>query len=511
MDEIRDEQQEEAATTPAPDPPAAAGPKRRRFRLLPEHHRRKIIAALFFIAHLLGALTSVQAIMQTRTPQGAIAWGISLNTFPYVTVPAYWVLGRSKFRHYETGRQKAFDATHPLVNILRTRYVEQGLVSAPDTRSATVLEKIARLPFTGFNDVRLLVDGEETFGAIFDAIDRAQDYILVQFYIVRDDALGRELRDRLAARAREGVKVLFLYDEIGSNGLPDAYLQPLVEAGAQVAHFNSTKGPANRFQLNFRNHRKNVVIDGREAFIGGLNVGDEYMGRSRRFPDWRDTHAHVVGPVAQFAQLSFVEDWNWATSAIPELSWHPVKSTTGTQTALVLPSGPADPFETCTLFFLDVINNAHKRLWIASPYFVPDEQMLSALELAALRGTDVRVLVPRVSDNAVVQLATFSYLERCERAGIKVLWYDRCFMHQKVILADDNVAAVGTANFDNRSFRLNFEIMLVVKDEGFNARVARMLERDFRHSTPSTFDEVSSGGLPRRLAVKVARLFSPVL
>ena len=196
------------------------------------------------------------------------------------------------------------------MSILRTRCVEQGLVSTPDTRSVTVLEKIARLPFTGFNDVRLLVDGEETFGAIFDAIDRAQEYILVQFHIVRDDALGRELRDRLAARAREGVKVLFLYDEIGSNGLPEAYRKPLLDAGAEVAHFNSTRGPANRFQLNFRNHRKNLVIDGREAVIGGLNVGDEYMGRSSRFPDWRDTHTHVVGPVAQFAQVSFVEDWN---------------------------------------------------------------------------------------------------------------------------------------------------------------------------------------------------------
>jgi cardiolipin synthase A/B len=477
------------------------------------NRRGRILFAIVVLFHVVGALTSVRAVMETRTSQGALAWAISLNTFPYVTVPAYWVLGRSKFRDYELERQEAFNATGTLAQFIRKRYIDEELITDRGRHDPYLLERIARLPFTAYNSAELLVDGDATFRSIFESIDRATSYVLVQFYIVRDDGLGRELRDKLLAKTKEGVKVHFLYDEVGSPDLRKTdYALPLREAGADVAPFNSTKGKANRFQLNFRNHRKVVVVDGREAFVGGLNVGDEYLGKDPKYPNWRDTHMKVAGPAVQFVQLSFAEDWRWATGQVLDnLEWMPAKAASGDKNVLCLPSGPADRFETCTMFFLDTINNARKRLWIASPYFVPDEQVMTALKLAAIRGVDVRIITPEENDNPLVKLSTYSYLPECELAGVKVYWYTRSFMHQKVLLADDDVSAVGTANFDNRSFRLNFEITMVVRDAAFASELAEMLDEDLRHSRPAEASEMTSGPLLRQFGARASRLAAPIL
>ena len=485
--------------------------KKRRFHILPRRHRKMIIATIIIIIHILGALTSVRAIMETRAPQGAMAWAISLNTIPYVALPAYWIFGKSQFEDYKTGRQRAYTATDSLSRLIQKKIVDRGLTSTVDEQSDELLERIARIPYTDFNHVELLVDGKATFEAMYEAIDRAKDYILVQFYIVRDDEIGREFRDRLVARAREGIPVYFLFDGIGSHGLDESFMKPLRDAGGQIVGFSGSGNEPHRFQINFRNHRKIMVVDGREAFLGGLNLGDEYLGRGEESGTWRDTHVRLKGPAALFVQMSFVEDWNWTTGEIPSLSWDAAIATTQNQTALCLPFGPADSSETGTLFYLKMINAACERLWIASPYFVPDQQMMSALHLAALRGVDVRVLIPRKSDSYIVGLATKSFLPDCEKAGIKVFWYEPGFMHQKVILADHDLASVGTANFDNRSFRLNFEIMLVVRDVLFNSQVADMLEKDFAQSSPMEPIDENVTSLPKRFMTSLVRLFAPVL
>jgi cardiolipin synthase len=223
-----------------------------------------LISIIILFMQILGAVTSVVAIMRTRTAQGAIAWAISLNTFPYIAVPAYWVFGRSKFHAYTMERQEAFEATNPVAQLIKTKYIDAGLISVPDRKSVFLLEKLARLPYTVFNQVDLLIDGQQTFGAILESIERARDYVLVQFYIVHDDMVGRDLRDRLIACVGRGVRVFFLFDKLGCIDLPQKYLRSLTDAGVQVGTFNSTKGKANRFQFNFRNHRKIVVVDDRD-------------------------------------------------------------------------------------------------------------------------------------------------------------------------------------------------------------------------------------------------------
>jgi len=469
------------------------------------------ITLFILFAHLTGALTSVHAIMSTRTAQGAVAWAVSLNAFPYIAVPAYWVFGRSKFHGYVTARREGLARVDPVAKQFHDSLVERNLIALPDRDRPLLVERLAKLPFTSGNDAELLVNGDATFQSIFDGISRAKDYVLVQFYMIHDDGVGRQLKARLIERARAGVRCCLLYDEIGSD-LPDTYIKELKDAGIPAHPFNTRQGRSNRFQINFRNHRKIVIVDGREAWVGGLNMGDEYKGLVPKFGFWRDTHVRVMGPVVQCVQVAVAEDWHWASGELLSgLNWDPEPAPSGKSRAMLcLPSGPADPLETCTLFFLNAIELAKKRLWIASPYFVPDTQFISALQLAALRGVDVRILIPDKSDNPLVQLSAWSYLEDMEKVGIKAFRYTKGFMHHKIVVVDDEYCTVGTANFDNRSFRLNFEITMAFADADFTRQVAAMLEDDFADSRPMRGDELSNRSFWYRFAVRASILTAPI-
>ncbi len=470
-----------------------------------------MIAAVLIVFHILGAISSIHAIMSTRTSQGAIAWAVSLNTFPYLAVPAYWVLGRSRFQGYTTARRGEMQDVASIME--KTEAVTRPFrlpadKMVPGVRAA---EQLAGIPLLFGNSVELLVDGDATFSSILEGIDAAEEYILFQFYIVKDDRIGRELKDRLIGKAKAGVRVSFLYDEIGSNALPESYKDDLRAAGIEVFNFHTQKGPRNRFQINFRNHRKVVVTDGRIAWVGGHNVGDEYLGRDPKFGNWRDTHVRIEGPAVLAAQLSFAEDWYWATGQQLPLSWVPVPSERGDLPVLIVPSGPADDLETANLMFIHAINSAKERIWIASPYFVPDEPVINALQLAGLRGVDVRILIPDKADHLGVYLAAFSYLDDAGSTGARFYRYQDGFLHEKAMLIDHNVATIGTANFDNRSFRLNFEITAVVADEGFAAEVERMFEADFARSRLMDAGELGLKPWWFRFGVRLARLTAPVL
>jgi len=470
---------------------------------------RLAVVAVVLLFHVVGFFSSVHAVMGTRTSQGAIAWAVSLNTIPYLAVPAYWVLGRSRFQGYVTARQAGDLEIQDIVEKASDRI---GEVRLPGDRpgSLRAAELLAELPVLRGNRVELLVDGRRTFQSIFEGIDSAREYLLVQFFIVRDDGLGRELKRRLIARAREGVRVHFLYDEVGSHSLPRSYLRELREAGVEIFDFHTRKGPHNRFQINFRNHRKVVVVDGHTAWIGGHNVGDEYLGEGP-LGHWRDTHLRIEGPAALAVQLSFVEDWHWATGVLPAVDWTPRRFHEDGVDVLIVPSGPADSLETAGLMFTHAINSARERIWISSPYFVPDEAVMAALQLAGLRGVDVRILIPDEPDHLLVYLAAFSYFEEASLTGVRIFRYGRGFLHEKVMLVDEQVAAVGTANFDNRSFRLNFEITGFVADRDFASQVERMFLDDFADSREMRPREAGERPGWFRLGVRMARLWAPIL
>ncbi len=491
--------------TPDTTPPAKQQSRLRKWLI-----RLSAFLTISATAHMIGAWTSVHAIMETRTAQGAVAWAVSLNTFPYVAVPLYWVFGRSEFQGYTTARHKVDEELIDLEPDV-VAAGESFLVSPSDPRGThRVLTRMTELPMTTGNSVDLLIDGNETFESIFAGMDAAEEYILVQFFIVKDDNLGRRLQAKLIEKAKAGVRVFFLYDEIGSHALSRSYLTPLRDAGVHVSAFGTTQGRGNRFQLNFRNHRKIVVTDGTAAWIGGHNVGDAYLGKSEKFGPWRDTHIRITGPSVLAVQLSFLEDWYWATRNFVELDWLAALTREGNKVVHIIPSSPADPRETASLMFLEAITSARERIWLASPYFVPDEGFIAALKLADLRGVEVKILIPDDPDHLLVYLTAFTFLRDLKGTDIKIYRYQNGFLHQKVMLIDQDAAMVGTANIDNRSLRLNFEISALVVDKGFADKVEEMLKADFSHSRIMNPNELDAKPFWFRFAARTARLMAPI-
>jgi cardiolipin synthase len=468
-----------------------------------------LFATILLLFHVLGFLSSVNALLTTRTAQGAIAWIVALNSFPILAVPVYWILGRNKFNGYVTARHAQEEGHDSEIEQIRSK-LEPFSTKFNGPGGAGVGEKLAQLPVVNSNEVELLIDGEQTFDSIFDGIAFAREYILVQFYIVHNDGLGKRLKQALIDKAVQGVKVFFLYDEIGSHALPADYLNELQNAGAKIHSFHSTRGPKNRFQLNFRNHRKIVVVDGETGWIGGHNVGDEYLGKNPKFGAWRDTHMKIIGPAVLQLQIAFIEDFHWATNELLDFSWEPKPSLKGNASVLILPSGPSDDLETASLMYQQAIHTAQKRIWIASPYFVPDESVLSALHLAALRGVEVKILIPDKADKKLVYYSAYAFVEELLVAGIQIYRYLPGFLHEKVFLVDDLVAGVGTANFDNRSFRLNFEITALVIDAVFITEVEQMFLHDFKQSKQMNIEGVRSKSLWFRILSRASYLSAPV-
>lgn len=467
-----------------------------------------ILAWLFAANFVLALICAVREVMYSRTSQGSIAWILSLLMLSFPTTFIYLVFGWKLFDSY------ALIQNHSGRRERARRADEHGITDLDSNQDWPVLTQVAQLPFLRGNEARLLIDGQATFASMFQGIGRAQRYILVQFYIIRDDALGREFADLLIARARAGVKVRIIYDDVGSAWLPRAYVARLREAGIEVSAFNQRHkllrlyGPT---RINYRTHRKVVVVDGREAWVGGHNVGVEYLGQDPHFGHWRDTHVHVRGPAALAIALIFREDWEWATGEILPAALPERFDSPGEQPILVMATGPADAIDSCAIAFTEVISRARERLWIVSPYFVPGLDVQTALFAAALRGVEVRILIPRKPDHRLVWLASTAHAHHMVHRGIKVYRYSTGFLHEKAILVDNEIAGVGTVNFDNRSFNINFEATLWFTHPDMIRAVEAMLEDDFRASRLTTREDIERVSWGLRFISQGARLFSPIL
>ena len=473
--------------------------------LLAELH---IVAAILAAIYVLAFVCAVREIMNSRTSQGSIAWILALTLLPLPTVLLYLLFGWKAFDDYATDRIRNGRAARPL------RAKDLALIDRETSHKWPVQVKVSEVPFLNGNEVELLVDGRATFDSIFAGIEKARDYLLVQFYIVRDDALGQELAERLIERANAGVKVYLLYDDVGSTGMPKRYRAELRKAGIKVAGFNQRHkflrvyGPT---RINYRNHRKIVVVDGEHAWVGGHNVGVEYLGENQRFGRWRDTHVRVSGPAALGCALLFREDWEWATGEVLPATPPEEVATPGDQSVLVMGSGPADKLEECAIAFTDIIGRARERIWIVSPYFVPDTDIRTALYAAKLRGVDVRVMLPNEPDHKLVWLASIAHADAMIEHGVSIYRYQDGFLHQKVVLMDDQIASIGSVNFDNRSFAINFEITLWFADRQTIDSVEAMLTEDFRLCRQVGLDEVKGRSLPMCFLTQAAKLLSPLL
>lgn len=469
--------------------------------------------AIYAIAEALAVASAIHAIFTTRTTQGTIAWVVGLIAFPWLGLPLYWMFGCRRFHAYSEAMKRAMAEHEAAFREARLCMAAHQIPLAPGDRAELrALTALSEEEFMQGDRLDLLIDGEATFDSILAGIAAAKRQVCVLVYIMREDGLGTRLLEALAAEASQGVEVCFLIDSLGSIGMTQAIMAKWKARGLRLATFCSSSGWRDRWRLNFRNHRKIVVVDGEVGFVGGHNIGDEYLGLDPKYGRWRDTHVRVEGPTALQLQMVLAADWLFATGEKLKAHWDvSPRSIPEAQRALVLASGPGDYVERCTLFFLNVILMAKKRLWIASPYFVPDEGILSALELAAHRGVEIRILVPQRADELLVWLASLALLTELTHPNIHLHRYTGGFLHQKTLLVDDDFAAIGSANFDNRSFRLNFEVTLAVAGGDFPDRVAAMLEHDFANSIEVGRPDYDSQPFPVKVGARAARLLAPIL
>ncbi|MBT2582900.1 cardiolipin synthase [Planococcus sp. ISL-109] len=364
------------------------------------------------------------------------------------------------------------------------------------------------------NHVKIFNDGREKFEALMRDIEQANDHIHIQYYIFRLDHLGNRIMDALIAKANNDVKVRLLYDDMGSRSLSKRHFKEFIAAGGEVETFFPSKLPLINPRLNYRNHRKIVVIDGKVGYIGGFNVGEEYLGLNRRFGYWRDTHLRLEGPALYPLQTRFILDWNQA-SARHDIEYDevyfPQQPETGTTSMQIVSSGPDEEWEQIKDGYLKLIHVAREYIYIQTPYFIPDASFYDALRIAALSGIDVRIMIPNKPDHPFVYWATFSYVGQMLRAGARIFIYENGFLHTKMIVVDDEASTVGTANIDVRSFKLNFEVNAFIYDEKVSMELADLFKQDMELSSELTHEMYMARTGMIKTKESIARLLAPIL
>jgi len=377
--------------------------------------------------------------------------------------------------------------------------------------------EVATLPAIAGNRCETLLNGPTAYREMFQAISQASHHVHVQFYVIKNDETGVSLRRRLVERAKAGVSVRVLTDGVGSFSLPDDFWEPLIAAGGQAGVFSPVSliyRVRRADRINYRNHRKIVVVDGRTSFTGGLNIGAEYLGLDQEIGKWRDTHLRIEGNATVALQRTFAEDWLWTMGEVLcDQAYYPIdaKAQQGPSTVQIVDSGPDRTWTPLQRLYVQAIALAQKRVWITSPYFIPDAVMEEALITAAIRGVDVRLLLPKKSDHPIVDLASRSHYPRLLESRIKVYEYERGFVHAKTLVVDDWVAAIGSANMDIRSFHLNFEANALVYDPTFAQELAEVFISDLEDSSQVRLETQQNLSYWTRLKRGFARLLSPLL
>jgi len=441
-------------------------------------------------------------VLQKREPAATLSWLISLAALPFVGFAIYYVFGPQRIRRQRVRRARNRGGL-PTVPAGHAPGAESAELALPAQASRG-------LPANRAPRLDLLFDGAATFDALHGAIAEAREHVHLEYYIYQPDRTGIALRDALVARAQAGVQVRVLLDAVGSSSCSRRFFAPLIAAGGEVAWFHPIRwfNVWRRPWLNLRTHRKIAVIDGRIGFTGGVNITDAQDERLRG-DAYRDLHMHLEGEIVQVLQLVFVEDWAYSTRT-PPLPLGPPVPQRGAVAAQVVASGPDSPWEAIHRLHVGAIHAAQRRVWLTTPYFVPGEAAMMALTSAALGGLDVRLLVPRMCDSRLVTYAARSYFDELLGAGVRIYEYGPRLLHTKALLCDDDLAIIGSANFDHRSFRLNFEVSVLLRDEAVAATLARHLESECSRA-PRVRNDRAQPLWRARLPEALARLVSPLL
>jgi cardiolipin synthase A/B len=478
-----------------------------------------LISAALIVIHVSAIVMLLLA--ERRQPTATLAWLLALVFLPLVGVVLYLLIGATRQRVASRSQEAATRidrvfASHDVLDRLQ-RSTRGDL----DARTASLLklgQRVSTTPPSHGNSATVLHNAAMTYRSMLEAIENATNHIHVEFYIIQPDRTGIALRDRLTEKARGGVEVRVLVDGLGSLGLPAGFWQPLQDAGGQAAVFRpvlrTLRRLSRRDRVDFRNHRKIVVTDGKVGFTGGINVGREYLGLDPEMGRWRDTHVRIAGPSVLALQRAFAEDWLTATGElIDDERFFPSQSEgdEGDCMVQIVDSGPDRPWSSMSYIYTQAIALARERLWITNPYFVPSPPIFEGLIAAALRGIDVRILLPKRSDSLLVSLAAASFFKELLEAGVRIFQYERGFIHAKTMLVDSWVGTIGSANLDMRSFNLNFELNAFVYGEAFVETLAEHFLADLENAVERDEAAESKVIVPVRLARAGARLLSPML
>jgi cardiolipin synthase A/B len=454
--------------------------------------------------------------LENRHPAQTVTWLVVLGSFPLVGFIFYLLFGRN-YRKERMFRKKYFLDKQAFLQIEGETdpKSEEKMKQMGDhqKRLFRLAQKLGNSPISFATETKVLTNGHETFEHILNALEKATHHIHLEYYIVRHDGIGQKIKNILIRKAKEGVKVRFLYDAVGSWKLSKKYIKELRNAGVEMVAFGPVKLPFLNSKFNFRNHRKIIVIDGTIGFVGGLNIGDEYLGLDKNFGFWRDTHLMVEGEAVRTLQLIFLQDWYYMTNhsfLTAEYLSPQLKENIHGGVQLIA-GGPDNEWSVLKNIFFSMITSAKESVWIASPYFIPDEDIFSAIKITALSGIDVRLLVPKNPDKRIVFYASRSYFPELLEAGVKIYQYDNGFMHSKIIIVDHELASIGTSNMDMRSFHLNFEVNAFLYRTGSTQALVRDYLNDLEHSSQIDPDEFNKRHLGYRLLESTSRLLSPLL
>ncbi|MCG7408072.1 cardiolipin synthase [Paenibacillus sp. ACRRX] len=477
----------------------------------------KTIAWALSLLTTLAVITLVITIfMENRHPSSTVAWILMLALVPVVGFFFYLLFGQN-YRKRRKYSQKAKRDKHSYGFLDKEQMARHPRYAefTPDQRLMLQLtNRMSKSPVTFSSHTEVLTNGEETFASLITELKKARHHIHMEYYIYRDDEIGREIKQILMEKARQGVEVRFMYDAVGSLYLKKPFVEEMRRAGVEVAAFGPVKLRVFSSKVNYRNHRKIVIVDGNVGFIGGLNVGDEYLSRNKTYGFWRDTHMIVRGEAVQTLQVIFLQDWRHMTEQHITGAQYFVACSSGVEeqgAVQIIASGPDQEFQTMKNVFFSMLTSAKRSIWIATPYFIPDEDIFTALKVAALSGIEVKLLFPSKPDKWLPFLASHSYFTGLIEAGARIYEYEKGFLHSKLIIVDGELATIGTTNMDMRSFYLNFEVnALLLRTESVQ-RLVSDFERDLQSATRIREEQFLRRRMATRFLESVARLFSPLL
>jgi len=462
--------------------------------------------------------TVVLVIQQKGDPLKTISWLLVILLLPYAGIVLYFFFGKNYRKEKIFSRKEFSDVEHmkklsldQFINLPNNDIFKNEKLRSKINIMRLLLNSSKSL-VTEYNKVDVLQNGHATFDAIIEAIEKAKHHIHLEYYIIEDDHIGNLIRKLLIKKAKENVEVRFIYDDVGCWGLPNHFIESMSEAGIEMYSFLPVRFPSFTNKINYRNHRKIIVVDGSIGFVGGLNIADRYIQGVEEIGIWRDIHLRLEGEAVHSLQVVFMVDWYFVSEEIVHGDvYFPVTHIKEHHLVQITTSGPDSDWASIMQAYFAAIASAQSSIFICSPYFLPNESILTALKSASLSGLDVRIILPARSDSKMVFWSSRSYVSELLEAGIKIYFYEKGFPHSKLLIVDGVLCSVGTANMDIRSFDQNFEVSALIYDEAITQELLESYLTDLKNSTEIKLEDWEKR--PRWDSIKesVARIFSPLL